>query len=59
MIAIPCAPLLRTPELLRMMGPRAFGYDFDYVPFGTASVAHPVAAYTETPSTSIRTGELT
>lgn len=58
-IAIPCAPLLRTPESLRMMGPRAFGYDFDYVPFGTAAVAHPVAAYAEAASTSLRTGELT
>lgn len=58
-IAIPCAPLLRTPESLRMMGPRAFGYNFDYVPFGTATVAHPVAAYAEAPLTSIRTGELT
>ncbi len=42
-----------------MMGPRAFGYNFDYVPFGTATVAHPVAAYAEAPLTSIRTGELT
>src|SRR3990167_8414943 len=57
-IAIPCAPLLRTPESLRMMGPRAFGYNFDYVPFGTATVPHPVAAYAEAPLTSIRTGEL-
>jgi DUF917 family protein len=58
-LAIPCAPLLRTPESLRMMGPRAFGYDFDYTPFGTATVAQPVAAYAGVPSTFLRTGELT
>jgi DUF917 family protein len=58
-LAIPCAPLLRTPESLRMMGPRAFGYDFDYTPFGTATVAQPVAAYAGAASTFLRTGELT
>lgn len=44
-LAIPCTPLLRTEAALRIMGPRAFGYDFDYVPFGTARVADPVPFY--------------
>lgn len=44
-LAIPCSPLLRTGGSLARMGPRAFGYDFDYVPFGTARVADPVPFY--------------
>jgi uncharacterized protein len=31
-ITMPCAPVWRTPFGLEMAGPRAFGYDFDYVP---------------------------
>ncbi len=32
-LAFPAPPLLRTPEALRVVGPRAFGYDLDYTPF--------------------------
>jgi uncharacterized protein len=31
-IAMPCAPIWRSEFGLEMAGPRAFGYDFDYVP---------------------------
>jgi DUF917 family protein len=31
-IAFPCDPVWRTARGLEMAGPRAFGYDFDYVP---------------------------
>jgi DUF917 family protein len=31
-IALPCYPLWRTPRGLEIAGPRAFGYDLDYVP---------------------------
>lgn len=31
-IAIPCAPVWRSEAALRVVGPRAFGYDFDYRP---------------------------
>jgi hypothetical protein len=31
-IALPCTPLLRSTEALAIVGPRAFGYDRDYVP---------------------------
>jgi hypothetical protein len=31
-IALPCDPLWRTPRGLAIAGPRAFGYDIDYVP---------------------------
>ena len=30
-IALPSAPILRTPQGLANVGPRAFGYDFDFV----------------------------
>ena len=30
-IAMPCAPIWRSPFGLEMAGPRAFGYDFDYI----------------------------
>lgn len=30
-LAFPCDPLWRTPRGLEVAGPRAFGYDFDYV----------------------------
>ena len=31
-VAFPCDPIWRTPAGLALAGPRAFGYDFDYVP---------------------------
>ena len=31
-VAAPCEPRWRTPEGLKLVGPRYFGYDFDYVP---------------------------
>jgi DUF917 family protein len=31
-VAFPCDPIWRSPGGLRLAGPRAFGYDFDYVP---------------------------
>ena len=31
-IGAPCDPRWRTPEGLRLVGPRTFGYDCDYVP---------------------------
>ncbi len=31
-IGILCSPLWRTPEGLKVVGPRYFGYDIDYVP---------------------------
>jgi uncharacterized protein len=31
-VALPCDPLWRTPRGLEIAGPRAFGYDIDYVP---------------------------
>lgn len=31
-VAFPCDPLWRTPRGLEIAGPRAFGYEFDYVP---------------------------
>ena len=31
-IGLPCHPLLRTPEALTVIGPRAFGYELDYRP---------------------------
>jgi DUF917 family protein len=34
-VGIPCHPMLRTPEALTVVGPRAFGYDLDYVPLQT------------------------
>jgi len=33
-IGLPCHPLLRTPEALAVIGPRAFGYELDYHPLG-------------------------
>ncbi len=32
-LVIPCPDLLKTPEALEVVGPRAFGYDVDYRPF--------------------------
>lgn len=31
-LTIPCSELLKTPEALEVVGPRAFGYDLDYSP---------------------------
>ncbi|HEX4472060.1 MAG TPA: DUF917 domain-containing protein [Nocardioides sp.] len=31
-IAFPCAPIWRTPAGIEIAGPRAFGYDVDYIP---------------------------
>ena len=31
-LAIPCPDLLKTPEALAVVGPRAFGYDVDFIP---------------------------
>jgi DUF917 family protein len=31
-VALPCSPLLRDAAALRVVGPRAFGYDLDYAP---------------------------
>ena len=31
-LAIPCSDLLKTPEALEVVGPRAFGYDTDFSP---------------------------
>ncbi|MDQ0322028.1 DUF917 family protein [Pararhizobium capsulatum DSM 1112] len=44
-IAIPSPSLLRTELALASVGPRAFGYDFDFVPRGQPTVARPVEAY--------------
>ena len=33
-LAIEAPPLMRSPEALRVVGPRAFGLDLDYKPFG-------------------------
>jgi uncharacterized protein len=44
-IAFPSTPVWRTPRGIETVGPRAFGYDFDYVPveklLGTAGQARP------------------
>ena len=34
-LVIPCPDLLKTPEALEVVGPRAFGYDIDYRPLVT------------------------
>jgi len=31
-VALPCAPLLRSERSLKVVGPKAFGYDTDYYP---------------------------
>jgi DUF917 family protein len=31
-LAFPCNEIWRTPRGLALAGPRAFGYEFDYVP---------------------------
>ncbi len=63
-IAIPAPALLRSEIALKSVGPRAFGYDFDFVPLGAPTEAQPVAAYQETdtsgkrPLTPIHSGAL-
>lgn len=44
-IAIPAPALLRSELALMSVGPRAFGYDFDFVPLGVPTDAPPVEAY--------------
>jgi uncharacterized protein len=40
-IALPAHELMRTPEALKVVGPKAFGYaDLDFVPFAASSPAH-------------------
>ncbi len=41
-LGIPCSPLLRTPEALAVIGPRAFGYTVDYQPLGDYVAPEPV-----------------
>ena len=41
MVGIPASPLWRTPEGIRIVGPRAFGFDFDYVPVETLQRRRP------------------
>ncbi|MFV2065258.1 MAG: DUF917 domain-containing protein [Chloroflexota bacterium] len=36
-IAMPCAPEWHQPGMLELVGPKAFGYDIDYVPVGGAA----------------------
>ncbi len=43
-LAWACDPLWRTPRGLELAGPRAFGYDLDYEPFGTTSAAETLGA---------------
>ncbi len=44
-LSLPASALLRTDLALTLMGPRAFGFDFDYVPLGESTQPAPVAAY--------------
>ncbi|NVD42616.1 DUF917 domain-containing protein [Ensifer sp. HO-A22] len=44
-IAIPSPGLLRTERALASVGPRAFGYAFDFEPLGEPNAAEPVHAY--------------
>lgn len=38
-LGIPSTPLWRTPAGLALVGPRAFGYAVDYIPFGTETAS--------------------
>jgi DUF917 family protein len=40
-LGIPCHPLLRTPQALAVIGPRAFGYDLDYHPLARVTGDEP------------------
>jgi len=44
-IGLPASPLLRSMEALAVIGPRAFGYDFDYQPIGSYVEPQPVEMY--------------
>ena len=35
-VALKANPLLLTEEALKVVGPRAFGYKFDYLPFSSS-----------------------
>lgn len=35
-VTLQANPLLLTEEALKVVGPRAFGYDFDYLPFSSS-----------------------
>lgn len=39
-LGMPCTPQLRTENALRIVGPRAFGYDLDYTPMAGAWPGH-------------------
>lgn len=41
-LGLPCSPLLRTPEAIQVVGPRAFGYELDYEPLGDYVAPKPV-----------------
>lgn len=49
-LSLAAPALLRTDVALALMGPRAFGYDFDFVPLGKPTEPAPVAAYLAGPS---------
>ncbi|MBV8103178.1 MAG: DUF917 family protein, partial [Hyphomicrobiales bacterium] len=39
-VALPAHPLMKTPEALKVVGPKAFGYaDLDFVPLGAPNAA--------------------
>lgn len=44
-LCLPAPRLLRTQAALAVMGPRAFGYDFDFIPMGEPFDPAPVGAY--------------
>jgi len=46
-LGLPASPLLRTPEALAVIGPRAFGYDVDYRPLGDYVAPQPVEMFRE------------
>jgi DUF917 family protein len=41
-LGLACSPLLRTPEAVQVVGPRAFGYELDYEPLGDYIAPQPV-----------------
>ena len=45
-IGIPCAPILRTPQALAVLGPHAFGYDEDFDPVGEYVRPKPARSFT-------------
>ena len=51
-LAWACDPLWRTERGLDIAGPRAFGYDIDYVPFEAGAISRPSTEQNEEPSTS-------